>query len=156
MNRETCQSLAALFGRIFLSAIFLFSAFGKITDWSSFAHQMDQKGMPAVPVLLAGALTFELLGGLSVLLGFYGRVGAVLLILFLIPTTLIFHNFWAAEAAQQMNQMQHFLKNVAILGGLFVVSALGTDGFSIDRWRMRARAARPMRGERRGEPAMVG
>lgn len=156
MFRETCQSLAALTGRIFLSAIFLFSAFGKITDWSSFAHQMDQKGMPLVPLFLAGAVVFEIVGGLSVLLGFYGRVGAVLLIIFLIPTTLIFHNFWAAEAAQQQNQMIHFLKNVAIMGGLFMVAALGTDGLSIDRWRYRARAARSMSGERRGEAAMVG
>ncbi len=155
MSRDTCQSLAALSGRVFLSAIFLFSAFGKITDWSKFHHMMDEKGLPLVSVLLAGALTFELLGGLSVLLGFYGRVGAVLLILFLIPTTLIFHNFWAADAAQQMNQMQHFLKNVAIMGGCFVVAAMGTDGFSIDRLRYRARAARSMQ-RGRGEPAMVG
>jgi putative oxidoreductase len=116
---------------------------------------MDEKGMPLVPVLLAGALTFELLGGLSVLLGFYGRVGAVLLILFLIPTTLIFHNFWAADAAMQQNQMQHFMKNVAIMGGLFVVAALGTDGFSIDRWLRRTRTAQPTRA-RRDEPVMVG
>jgi putative oxidoreductase len=155
MNRNTCQSLAALSGRVFLSAIFLFSAFGKIADWSKFAHMMDEKGMPFVPVLLAGALTFELLGGLSVLLGFYGRVGAVLLILFLIPTTLIFHNFWAADAAMQQNQMQHFMKNVAIMGGLFVVAALGTDGFSVDRWMRRTRTAQPMRA-RRDEPVMVG
>src|SRR5262249_43831114 len=131
MNRQTCQSLAALSGRIFLSAIFLFSALGKITDWSKVSHTMDEKGLPLVPLLLAGALTFEILGGLSVLLGFYGRIGAVLLILFLIPTTLIFHNFWAAEPAQQMNQMQNFMKNVAILGGMFMVAALGTDGLSI-------------------------
>jgi len=155
MDRNTFQSLAALSGRGFLSAIFLFSGFGKIADWSKFAHMMDEKGMPLVPVLLAGALTFEILGGLSVLFGIYGRVGAVLLILFLIPTTLIFHNFWAADPALQQNQMQHFMKNVAIMGGLFVVAAMGTDGFSIDRLRYRARAARPMR-ERRDEPVMVG
>jgi len=156
MNRYTYQALAALSGRIFLSAIFLLSAFGKITDWSKFSHMMDEKGLPLVPLLLAGALTFELLGGLSVLLGVYGRVGAVLLILFLIPTTLIFHNFWAAEPAQQMNQMQNFMKNVGIMGGLFMVAALGTNGLSIDRWLSRARAARSGAGGRRGEPAMVG
>jgi putative oxidoreductase len=155
MNRDTCQSLTALSGRVFLSAIFLFSGFGKIADWSKFAHMMDEKGMPLVPLFLAGAIAFEILGGLSLLLGFYGRVGAVALIVFLIPTSLIFHNFWAAEAAQQQNQMIHFMKNVAIMGGLLMVAALGTDGFSIDRWMNRTRTARPMR-QRRDEPAMVG
>jgi len=155
MNRDTCQSLAALSGRIFLSAIFLFSAFGKMTNWSGTEEEMTKHGMTAVPVFLGLAIAFEILGGLSVLLGFYGRVGAVLLILFLIPTTLVFHNFWAAEPAQQMNQMQHFMKNLAIMGGLFVVSALGTDGFSIDRWRRRAVTARPTH-QRRDKPVMVG
>jgi putative oxidoreductase len=155
MNRDTCQSLAALSGRVFLSAIFLFSGFGKIADWSTFAHQMDQKGMPLVPLFLAGAIAFEILGGLSVLLGFYGRAGSVLLILFLIPTTLIFHNFWAAEAAQQQNQMIHFMKNLAIMGGLFMVTALGTDGLSLDRWMNRARVARPT-SARRDQPVPVG
>ncbi len=155
MNRDTCQSLAAVSGRIFLSLIFLFSAFGKMTDWSTFAHYMQAKGMVMVPLFLVGAIIFEVVGGLSVLLGFYGRVGAVLLIIFLIPTTLIFHNFWAVEAAEQMNQMQHFLKNVAIMGGLFVVAALGTDGWSVDRLIRRRREA-ASRSEDRREPAMVG
>ena len=51
--------------------------------------------------------------------------------------------------------MIHFMKNVAIMGGLFMVAALGTDGFSLDRWINRARTARPT-GQRRKEPAMVG
>jgi putative oxidoreductase len=155
MNRDTCQSLAALSGRIFLSAIFLFSAFGKLTDWSTTVHHMEEKGMVMAPFFLAGAIAFEVLGGLSVLLGFYGRVGAVLLILFLIPTSLVFHNFWAVEPAQQMNQMQHFMKNVAIMGGLFMVTALGTDGFSLDRLFRRTVTARTTL-QRRGEPMTVG
>jgi putative oxidoreductase len=155
MDRNTCQSLTALSGRILLSAIFLFSGFGKIADWSGTADTMARHGMPLVPLFLAGAIAFEILGGLSLLLGFYGRIGAVALIVYLIPTTLIFHNFWAVDAAQQQNQMIHFMKNVAIMGGLFMVAALGTDGFSLDRWMNRNRAARPMR-ERRDQPVMVG
>ena len=117
MSRDTCQSLAALSGRVFLSAIFLSSGFGKIADWSKTAQMMDGKGMPLVPLFLAGAIAFEILGGLSLLLGFFGRVGAVALIVYLIPVTLVFHNFWAADAAQQQNQMIHFMKNVAIMAG---------------------------------------
>jgi putative oxidoreductase len=154
MNRQTCQSLAALLGRILICLIFLFSAFGKITDWSKFEQMMEQKGMVMVPLLLAGALVFELVGGLSVLLGFFGRLGAVLLIVFLVPTTLIFHNFWAVDTAQQMAQMQNFMKNVAIMGGLFVVLALGTGEWSLDR--LLCRHGSHIRAEGLREPAMVG
>lgn len=154
MNRDTCQSLAALSGRVLISAIFLFSGFHKLMDWSGTADTMAMQGMPAVPVFLAGAIVFEILGGLSVLLGLYGRVGAVALIVFLIPTTLIFHNFWAVDPSQQQTQMIHFMKNLAIMGGLFMVAALGTDGFSIDRWRRRTAEHRPA-WERRRESIPV-
>jgi putative oxidoreductase len=156
MRSDTCHSLAALFGRLALSAIFVLSGFNKITNWSATADQMAQQGMMAVPLLLAGAVAFELLGGLSLLLGFYGRVGATLLIAFLIPTTVIFHDFWAVDPAQQQNQMIHFMKNIAILGGLLMVVAHGTGRYSLDR-RVggTATGARPAP-ERYDEPAMVG
>lgn len=111
-------------GRILLSAIFIISGLSKIIDWNSTAAFMASKGMPAVPLLLAGAIAVELLGGLSLLLGYRTRWGALALFLFLIPTTLIFHNFWAMEGMERMNQMQHFLKNLTIMGGLLVVASL--------------------------------
>jgi len=155
MDRQTCQALAALSGRVFLSAIFLVSGFGKIADWTGTAALMSQKGMPLVPVLLAGAIAFEVLGGLSILVGFGGRIGAAALIVYLIPTTLIFHSFWAVEATQQQNQMIHFMKNLAIMGGLFVVAALGTNGYSLDRRVGRPQVARPRRAEHE-EPMVIG
>src|SRR5262245_5609744 len=71
----TCQSLTALFGRIFLSAIFLASSFGKIAYWSGTTHHMAEKGMVATSFFLAGALTLEVLGGILVLLGLFARWG---------------------------------------------------------------------------------
>src|SRR5262245_59319341 len=101
MNLETCHGLAAIVGRFALGVIFLLSGFNKLTNWSATAEHMTHEGMVAVPLLLAGAIAFEILGGLSLLLGFYGRLGSIALIVFLIPTTLIFHDFWAADPAQQ-------------------------------------------------------
>jgi len=123
---------AAVVGRVLLSAIFLMSGLHKITAWSQTASGMKAEGMVAVPVFLAGAIVLELAGGLSVLLGFKARFGALLLIVFLIPTTLIFHDFWQYSGDQMQNQMQHFMKNLAILGGLFIVLALGAGGVSVD------------------------
>ena len=151
----TCQSLTALFGRIFLSAIFLMSAFGKIADWSGTTQHMAEKGMMATSFFLAGALALEVCGGLSVLLGFFARWGSVALIVFLVAVTPVFHNFWVEDGPARMNQMQHFMKNTALMGGLLMVLALGPGGFSFDNRRREARETRPAR-ERAEHRVMVG
>jgi putative oxidoreductase len=124
---------APLLGRILLSVIFLLSAFGKITHFSGMEQFMASKGLPAVPLLLVLALLTEALGGLSLLLGFKARWGALLLFLFLIPTTLIFHDFWTLTGALRQDMQIHFLKNLAIMGGLLMVAANGPGAFSLDK-----------------------
>lgn len=121
-----------LLGRILLSLIFILSGFGKIGDWSGTASYMASQGMVAVPFFLTMAILFELGGGLSVLLGFKARWGALALICFLIPATLIFHNFWAFTGAEQRMQMINFMKNLAIMGGLLLVVLRGAGNPSID------------------------
>jgi putative oxidoreductase len=120
-------------GRLLLSAIFIMSGIHKITAWSDTADSMTREGMIAVPLFLLGAVVFEIAGGLSVLLGYWTRCGALLLIIFLIPTTIIFHDFWTYESAEQQMQMIHFMKNLAILGGLCFVLTYGPGPVSIDR-----------------------
>jgi len=133
-----CPALTALFGRLFLAAIFLLSGFGKIADWSGTSAAMEKQGMVAVPVFLAGAIALEILGGLSLLLGFMARWGAACLIIFLVPATIIFHDFWVVEEGMaRMNQMQHFMKNLALMGGLLMVAAFGAGRFSLDYLRAR-------------------
>jgi putative oxidoreductase len=111
-------------GRLFLSVIFLWSAWGKITGWSGVAGYMSSRGIPFVPLLLAGAVLVEAAGGVALLTGYFNRVGALALAAFLVPTTLLFHNFWAYPASEQYLQMINFLKNLAIIGGLLVVAGL--------------------------------
>jgi len=94
---------------------------------------MADKGMPAVPVFLVGAILCEIGGGLSLLLGCKARLGALLLFLFLIPTTLVFHNFWDYQGAEQKMQMINFMKNLAIMGGLALVVGFGPGPISVDR-----------------------
>lgn len=124
-----------LAGRLALSAIFLLSAAGKITSWDGTAGYMASKGMPLVPFFLASAIVVELLGGLSVLLGYKARWGALALVGFLIPVSLIFHNFWAFDGMQRQMEMIGFLKNVAIAGGLLTVVAHGAGAISVDNKR---------------------
>ena len=129
---DNVKPAAALLGRIFLSFIFVFSGLMKILHWNTFADQMATKGMPAVPFFLTMAILFELGAGSCLLFGYQARLAALALVFFLIPTTLVFHNFWAASGMEQQNQMQHFLKNLAIMGGLATVIAHGAGALSID------------------------
>ena len=123
-------------GRLLLSLIFVASAAGKLSDWQSPAKMMAEKGVPAVDALLSIAIALEIFGGVMVLLGFHARVGALALLMFLVPVTLIMHNFWTIEEVPaRMEQMINFMKNVSISGGLLMVLALGPGPLSIDSLR---------------------
>jgi putative oxidoreductase len=129
---EMVRQYGPLAGRILMALIFLNSGFGKITGFAGTAGFMASKGMPFAEVLLAGALVFELAGAIMLILGWRVHWGALLLIVFMIPATLMFHNFWAVDAAQYQNQLNHFLKNVAMTGGLLYIMAFGAGPRSLD------------------------
>src|SRR5262249_22344436 len=121
----------ALLGRIFLAAIFLLSVPTHFTRQS--AAYAAQHGLPLAWILVPLAGLLALVGGLCVLLGYQTRVGAWLLVLFLVPVTLVMHNFWAVHepAAAQLQRIQ-FLKNLAILGGALLLTYFGAGPLSLD------------------------
>lgn len=136
------QSAALFVGRFLLSFIFVTSGIMKITGFAGTAEAMSNKGMPVAWFFLIGAIVFELAGGLSVIAGYWTRLGAMLLLIFLLPTTLIFHDFWTIDDPQQrMLESSAFFKNVAIFGGLLVLWGAGPGGFSLDARRRRNSAA---------------
>ncbi|MBI4422856.1 MAG: DoxX family protein [Elusimicrobia bacterium] len=121
------DDLFALTGRVFIATIFLASAFGKITNFQATTQYMEAHGMPLATALGACAIALEVLGGLSLVLGFHARWGAVALLLFMVPATLIFH--------LSPDQRIQFLKNLAIMGGLLHVAAFGPGEISLDNRR---------------------
>lgn len=123
---------AAPIGRLLLALIFLLSAMGKFNDWQGTINMIASKGLPAPDAFLSVAVALEIIGGLSVLLGFYARLGAVALLAFLVPVTLIMHGFWTAEEDAWMGEMINFMKNVSITGGIVLVLAFGAGPCSID------------------------
>jgi putative oxidoreductase len=127
----TLERLTPLAGRGLVSTIFVLSALGKLASFSGTADMMAAKGFPIAPFFLLGAIVLELGGGLSVLTGYKARWGALALIVFLIPTTLIYHNFWAYSGQQLAAEMIQFLKNVAIVGGLLATYSFGPGAFSL-------------------------
>jgi putative oxidoreductase len=121
-------------GRFLITLIFLRSAFGKITGFTMVAGMMAKKSMPFAEVLLVGAIVLEIAGGLMILLGWHARLGALLLAIFLVPATLIFHDFWAVDPSQLrevMNQTNHFYKNASILGALVFIMGMGPGALSL-------------------------
>jgi len=129
------SGVTLLVARLGVGAIFLISGVGKLAAWSGTAAFAGSKGVPAV--LLAAATVLELLGAISVLTGWKARWGAAALVAFLVPVTLVFHNFWAYQGAEAQLQMIEFLKNVGIGGGLLAIFAVGPGALSVDARRSR-------------------
>ncbi len=118
------DEVLALAGRLLIAAIFLASAFGKITNFQATTKFMEAHGMSWTPFFCAAAAAVEVLGGLSLILGCHARLGAAALALFLIAATCVFHG--------APDQRIHLLKNLAILGGLLQVIAFGPGAMSLE------------------------
>ena len=132
MNPNTIN-VAALVGRILLALLFVIAGFGKIAGFDGTVGYMASKGLPMPQVLLVLTILLELGGGLLLMIGWKVRWVTLAFCLWLIPTTLIFHKFWGIEAAQVQNQMNHFLKNVSIMGGMLLLWASGPGAYSVDK-----------------------
>ena len=130
------QGLVALLARLALVSIFLMSTvFNKIPQFSQTVEYMAREGVPIPKAALAGAIGMLLLGGLSLLLGAWTRIGAFLLLVFLGAATYYFHDFWTlTDPLQREVQTIQFLKNLAIGGGLLAILAFGAGPWSVDGW----------------------
>lgn len=129
---DNSSSTVRLIGRILMGLIFLVSGFFKIMGYSQMVGFAASKGLPLASVGIACAIVVEVLGGLAVMSGFKTRITAWILFLYLIPTTVLFHNFWAMKGMEQQDNMAHFLKNLAIMGGLLLLAGTGPGAHSVD------------------------
>jgi putative oxidoreductase len=124
---DKLKDLATLIGRILLVLIFFYSGIGKVGSFEGTAQYMVKYGMPYVNFFLVGAIFLEGIGSLTVILGYFTRFGALLLLIFMIPTTLIFHT----DFADPMQKI-HFMKNVSMFGGLLILLSTGAGRYSLD------------------------
>ena len=122
------SSYMSLMGRVLIALIFIMSGIHKIAAPQETQHYMIMMGLTwATTLLYVGAILVEVLGGLSLLLGYKTKLGAMMLIAFMIPTTLLFHMKFGDQ-----NQMIHFMKNLAMIGGLLYVAQHGAGRLSMD------------------------
>lgn len=121
----------ALAGRVFYAAIFVMTAFSHFS--SKMIGYAASQGVPAANVLVPLSGIIATVGGLSIALGYRAKMGAWLIVLFLVPVTLTMHAFWAAADPQmQQLQMIMFMKNVSMLGGALLLAYFGAGPLSLD------------------------
>jgi putative oxidoreductase len=117
------QQYAMVLARVLVAIIFMMNALNIIGQTLA-AHEMAAHGVPAslVPALIVAARGLQLIAGLGLILGIYPRISALGLLLFLIPATLMAHEFWlAAGTPLYPLQLINFFKNVCMAGGLIFI-----------------------------------
>ena len=114
------QSAVPAIGRLLLAAIFIFSGVGKALAPAGTIGYIESAGLPFATLGLVAAIAIELGGGVMLALGIKARIVALGLALFSVVTALAFHN-----ALGDQNQLIHFMKNIAMAGGLLQVVAFG-------------------------------
>jgi len=129
---EAVKTYGPFAGRVLLALIFVISGFGKITGFEGTVGYIASKGMPLPQLAAVGAIAIELIGGCLLIVGWQTRWAATAIFLFLIPTTLIFHPFWAATGGAARMETIQFMKNLCIMGGMLYVMAFGAGPYSID------------------------
>jgi len=122
---KTFQDLAAPIGRILLALMFLLAGLNKISGYAGMQGYMDSMGVPGA--LLPLVIALEVLGGVTLMLGWHTRLTAFLLAGFTLLATLIFHSNLGDQT-----QMLFFMKNLSIAGGLLLVVSHGAGPYSID------------------------
>jgi putative oxidoreductase len=129
-TQSTAQTFLPLIGRIGMAAIFLISGLGKLMAPAATIAYIGSLGLPAPALGYAGALGLELMAGVMLIVGYRTRAVAGLLALYAVVTAALFHH-----ALADQNQMFHFLKNLAMAGGLMQVVAFGAGAYSLDARR---------------------
>jgi putative oxidoreductase len=124
-----------LCGRILLALVFLVSGSIKLSAIAGTAAYFGRLGLPAPTAVAWVVALFELIGGLLIVVGFKTRWVAVALILFTAVATYMGHKFWAVPPDQFTNQLNHALKNLALMGGFLLLAAYGPGRLSVDARR---------------------
>jgi len=132
-DAATAADWAALAARVAIAALFLWSGYGKLAYMAPNVGYMEAYGVPFASLLIWPAALAELIGGAMLLTGYRVRWAALLLVVFTLPATFIFHAYWGVPADQVMNQQIHFMKNIAIVGGLLSVLANGAGRIALGR-----------------------
>ncbi len=125
----------ALIARILLALMFVLAGLSKFGNLSGTAGYIGSKGLPLPMLLAIATAVLEVVGGLAIVVGYRARIAGLVLALFTLLASLLFHDFWSLPADQQMVQQLMFMKNISVAGGLLLLAAFGAGGLSLDARR---------------------
>jgi putative oxidoreductase len=130
------DSLIVFIARLALSILFLWGGAMKLLGYAGFVTWLHTKGVPYATFAAPLAVAVELIGGIAMVFGVRTRAVAFLLAVYAIVTAVVGHDFWnITDAALQQDAAVHFWKNVAIAGGLLLLSVTGAGRASVDGMR---------------------
>jgi len=132
------QAFSVLIGRLLVALMFLLAGMSKFGGLEGTAGYIASKGLPMAQVLAFGTAALEVGAAVMLIVGWQARWAALALAAFTLLATVLFHNYWAMPAAEQMMQQLMFMKNLAITGGLLVLFAFGPGSLSLDARRAAA------------------
>jgi putative oxidoreductase len=124
-SNTSFSDFVILLSRLLLSLPFLYSGIDKCRRWGAAQREVAASGLPWPRLLHLVTVVVQLGGGLSLLLGIEARLGALLLSLFLVPVTVLYHPFWKRSGGDFVAEADHFLSNLAIIGGFLAILAVG-------------------------------
>lgn len=122
------MSYIPLFGRFAIALIFVVNGLHKALEFDDSVAFLQLTGMPLANLLLVGSIAVEVMGGMMIVIGYKIKWTAMIMAVYLIITTIIFHPVWV-----DMVNFTDFLKNLSIIGGLLILSYYGSGPKSIDR-----------------------
>jgi putative oxidoreductase len=130
------QGQVLLAARLLLAPLFIYSGIGKILAFGLTASRLPGGEGGLGSLLAGGSIIVELGCSLALILGIWTRWAALILIVFTIAATLMFHNFWAAPAPQVQAQTINLLKNLGLIGAFAMLAVFGAGSYSLEaRWR---------------------
>jgi putative oxidoreductase len=130
LKLESHNDATLLVARVFYSSLFILFGYFKLSAYSGTVASMSARGMEPGHLFAILAVVFEVGGGLLMLIGYQTRCVALALAIYTLVAALIAHTHWA-----DANQLTHFFKNMAIVGGSLAFVASGAGAYSLDRRR---------------------
>ncbi|HPN72200.1 MAG TPA: DoxX family protein [Saprospiraceae bacterium] len=128
------KDIADLIGRIFISLLFIYEALDSLLFFDNTKSTMEDYGVSYYPNILLGTIIFILfLGSILVLIGYYARIGAFLLLVYWLTFTVIVYSFWNDPPLTQRLNALYFMRNIALSGGLLLLIANGAGNYSVKR-----------------------
>jgi putative oxidoreductase len=129
---EQLTNILLLLSRVMIASLYLWAGIAKITNYRGTQEYMRSRNFPLIPVMLPVAIAVQILCSVSIIIGFYARLGTVGLIGFTLIAAFKMHDFWNFQGQARTTEQTFFMKDLAILGGLLLLFMVGSGSIGVN------------------------